>query len=71
MKKEAILAFSMISSIMVLPSLAAGADCTITASQTFIRPSNCPGLGPGDTIYMEPGIRAGITFKDFQGDPGS
>jgi len=47
------------------------ANHVVKKSMTFVTPSTFPGVKPGDCLLMEAGVRTGITFKGFKGEPGN
>ena len=71
MKKSGMLLIEAGLLLFVSINFVQAADCVIPLLATFITPSFCPGLNPGDTIYLAPGVRTGITFKGFRGEPGN
>ncbi len=47
------------------------ADCVAPVSVTTVSPSSCPGIMPGDTIYIEAGNRGYLQIRDIQGEEGN
>jgi len=54
-----------------LAGVSEAADYIIPTSMTFVTPSTFSGVEPGDCLLMEAGVRTGITFKGFKGEPGN
>ncbi len=70
MKKRAIPAICL-TFFIVIVGFVSSADCSVPPSVSVVSPATCPGLKPGDTVFVESGYRGALQIRDLHGTDGN